>query len=689
MGTGLVYGDEKASSQKIRTPISLFLRDEGGYTTVALAVALLVSLTLVFGTAAASWSAARAADVQEVADAAAMAGSNVVAGFATIAQVTDACVLSMGLAGLATMGVGLVLSAIPFSRTAAPALLDAGKQLLEMRQKFAQSAAEGMQRLEAALPALIMVNAASCVAANSTETISYTGTAIPFPLTSQTDYSFLKDNLTGDDLEKNAEELQEATERKEEAIERANEAKERAWRADCVDDPLCLRSRAQTLAGLSARLNPSYDSPVTWRFEYARRRSLTYYRARKASEHTHGTSVAEMTRSAARRRFYAYAAAQLSRSVCREEGDIPVITLPELPHNTATVRTTTLYTDRVWPCTEEEAGRTLHCSRSCPGATGSSAGKASLADIDSGAVRRCPVCDMDVAAQGSVANASTNISNGYEHYWRIVVEASHDYVKAKQDEAVAEEHLREIADEGEDLFQRAMDMLAVPRPAFIPPGAWGCVAAVRRGEGVISPSELTSAFSSGVTLPAGMAISAATLAPEASTDGSTVLSQVFSGIQARTDFGLIGVVDGVCSLWGTLLVDYGSAYGTMSSHVNGFLDGMGSVFGEESASWLKGRISSIVEAAGLQPADMRVRKPVLVHSQRVLDKAGEGREALGVAREIVQRLPSDGVGAVKVLAQEVSKQLGGPVFTVAEIDIPGTDIKIPLTIDISTYLGSS
>jgi hypothetical protein len=55
----------------------------------------------------------------------------------------------------------------------------------------------------------------------------------------------------------------------------------------------------------------------------------------------------------------------------------------------------------------------------------------------------------------------------------------------------------------------------------------------------------------------------------------------------------------------------------------------------------------------------------------------------------VQRLPSDGAGAVKVLAQEVSKQLGGPVFTVAEIDIPGTDIKIPLTIDISTYLGSS
>jgi hypothetical protein len=237
---------------------------------------------------------------------------------------------------------------------------------------------------------------------------------------------------------------------------------------------------------------------------------------------------------------------------------------------------------------------------------------------------------MAVAAQGSVANASTNISNGYEHYWRIVVEASHDYVKAKQDEAAAEEHLREIADEGEDLFQRAMDMLAVPRPAFIPPGAWGCVAAVRRGEGVISPSELTSAFSSGVTLPAGMAISAATLAPEASTDGSTVLSHVFSGIQARTDFGLIGVVDGVCSLWGTLLVDYGSAYGTMSSHVNGFLDGMGSVFGEESASWLKGRISSIVEAAGLQPADMRVRKPVLVHSQRVLDKAGEGRGLLGL-----------------------------------------------------------
>lgn len=688
--TGRAYGDERRGPVRPPLSISTFVRDDGGYTTVAIAVALLVSLTLVFATAAASWSAARAADVQEVADATAMAGSNAVAGFSTIAQVSDACVVSLGLAGMATLGVGLVLSAIPGAQEAAVKVVDSGKKVLDMRRDFAHSAAEGLRNLERALPAIVMANAASCAAANSSQTISYAGTAIPFPLTSQTDYSFLDDGLSSEELEENAEELQEASERKREAMERANEAKERAWRADCVDDPLCMRSRAASLAGLGGMLNPNYASVAEWQFSYAQIRSINYYGARLGGEGPADGSAAEMTRSAARWRFYEYAQDVIASATCDESGEVPVIDLPELPHNTDEMRQTSLYTDVVWPCTDEEQGRTLHSSLACPGAEGPDSGSASLADLDAGWVQVCPVCDMDCAAQGSVASASTNINNGYEHYWRIVVEASRDYVKAKEDEAAAERDLERLGEESKDLFQQAMDLLSVDRPKVKPAGAWGCVAVVHRGGGVVQPSELVSAFSPGVELPAGLAVSGATLAPESDTDGSTVLSQLFSGLRARTDFGPIGAVDGLCGLWGELLVSYGSAYEDASARMTGFLDTAGSLFGERAAAQLKKRIASVIEATGFEPADMRARKPVLVHSQEVLDKAGDGREAVGVAREVLQQLPEDGVGAARTLAREAAEGLGGGgSFTIATLTIPGTSVQIPFTIDVGALLGAA
>ncbi|MCI1259921.1 MAG: hypothetical protein LKG13_04520, partial [Atopobiaceae bacterium] len=107
----------RSGSERRRAPhglgLSLFVDDEGGYTTVAFAVALLVSIALVFSLASAEWTLTRAADVQPVADACALAGANVVGAYSTVATTLDACVLTMGLAGVLVSGVGLVVSAIP------------------------------------------------------------------------------------------------------------------------------------------------------------------------------------------------------------------------------------------------------------------------------------------------------------------------------------------------------------------------------------------------------------------------------------------------------------------------------------------------------------------------------------------------------------------------------------------------
>ena len=164
---GRKCGADGRGAVRIFSGISTFVRDDGGYTTITVAVALLVSLALVFSTASVVWTSERSADVQTVADSAAMSGANVVAAYSTIAQVLDACVLSMGILGTSILGAGMVLAAIPVVQGMAPEVIDAGRQILSARRDFAKSAAEGLKRLEGAIPALVAANAASCASASS------------------------------------------------------------------------------------------------------------------------------------------------------------------------------------------------------------------------------------------------------------------------------------------------------------------------------------------------------------------------------------------------------------------------------------------------------------------------------------------------------------------------------------------
>lgn len=680
MGSGNGCGARPV--RRARLVLDVFLREDGGYTTVAVAVALLMSLALAFGVAVSGWAMARSGDVQEVADAAAMSGENCVAAFCTVAQVLDACVLSMGLLGVIVYGAGMVIAAVPVLQHGAPKVLEAGKKILDARRRFAKSASRGLERLERALPALIVANSASTVSANSKGDVKYAGLAVPYPSESKSDFSHLDDELDDREMEEAAKKLQEASRRKKEAMERANKAKERAWRADNVDDPSSLRGRAQSLAGLGGSANPYYSGPASWKFDFARLRAANYYAARSRETPVTSGSADDIQRSSARAVFYRFAYDEVSGAVC-EEGEKVDIRLPELPHTTAMVKATNLYSDATWPCTVEDGGTTLHCSLACPGATGPFAGNASLADIDSGGVRRCEACRMDAQAMGNVADASTNIANGFEHYWRIVVEASRDYQRAKEDEREAEKDMKEAAEKSGSAFEKAMRVLSVDRPKLCPPGAYGCIGLAARGTTRL-PRGLTSRFLKTGNLPGGVAVSGAVLAPDEHTDGHNVLSSVFDGIERPERTLFSGLLDGIGDLWGSLLVGYGSKYGSVSAAANRFLDGIGGVFGEKVAGWLRGKISDVISRAGFEPADMRLRKPVLTNSQHVLDRAGVSKTA--EVRSFIQSLPEDNAGIVRACRAELVSILGGMgEVTVAEIPIPGLDgVSIPLTIDLST-----
>ncbi len=243
--------------------------------------------------------------------------------------------------------------------------------------------------------------------------------------------------------------------------------------------------------------------------------------------------------------------------------------------------------------------------------------------------------------------------------------------------------MKEAAEKSESAFEKAMRVLSVDRPKLCPPGAYGCIGLATRGATQL-PRGLTSRFLKTGNLPGGVAVSGAVLAPDEHTDGHNVLSSVFDGIERPDRTLFSGLLDGIGDLWGSLLVGYGSKYGDVSAAANRFLDGIGGVFGEKVASWLRGKISGVITRAGFEPANMRLRKPVLTNSQHILDKAGVSKTA--EVRSFIQTLPEDNAGIVRACKDKLVSILGsmGEV-TVAEIPIPGLDgVSIPLTIDLST-----
>lgn len=672
--------------------ISLFLREEGGFTTVSVAVSLLVSLCLVFGAAAAGWVMARSNEAQVVADATAMAGSNVVAAYATVAQTLDACVLSMGITGVIVCGAGLVLSAVPGLSTAGLEVSEKGREILDSRREFARTAGEGLERLEGTLPLLIAANSAQCVAANATEhEISYAGCAVPFPQESQSDFKLDADDVDASELEKASDRMREASDEAKKAKDVVDELVLEGWLADCADEPYCMRQRAQTLAGLGENENPNYPTPESWNFGVPLLRARNYYSARLASEQPSASGVEALTDSCARKAFYGYALERVRSGHYTEHGDGTVdLDLPRLPKNTAEIRATTLYTDECWPCTNEKEGRVLHSSLLCPGAKGGSAGVASLRDEESGAVGHCDVCRMDVGDLGKAPAASTSIENGFEHHWLRVCEAAEKYRGKRNELAKAEKKMRDIAEEGAGAFDRAIDALSVTRPRLCPPGAWGCVSVVVRASGKTTPAQLAGALVTGSELPAGAATSAAVLAPDEATANNNILSRFFDGLGANG--GIAGLPGMICDLWGRALVAYGSAYEEVSSAARDLFDSLDGVLGGSTASRLRERLNELVEKGGFTPSDLSLRKPILINTRHVLRKAGYD-DALKV-REFVEAMPSSGnpTQMAEALGQKTKSELAGRLegqkLTLAELPIPGTNVSIPLTVDLGKLVGA-
>lgn len=672
-----------------RWGIDLFI-ENGAYTSVTAAVTILVVLTLLFSSVTAVWSLARAADVQASADITAMAGANVVSSYCTVATTIDACIATLGFAGIVTTGVGLVAT-IGSAGAATPVsgnVLNVGTKLINARNKFAESASKGLQAIEKALPFLVGVNGLRICSAQSVDGLAYTGAAVAVPWTSASDFTALSDGkVETDDLEEAGEDLEDVSDELEDARQKTADAKKRAWLADCGSTGRNMRERASKLSGLTAAENPDYASSLTWTPQVGLNRARAYYRWRRDHEQPNNDSVEEKANSAARRAYYEYAYQQLSSASITEVGDTVTSTLKLLPKNTSEVKKTTLYTDVVWPSSLESDGLTLHYASDCPGATGAPGSLLALSAIDTGAARECPTCKFGVGDVGKTPAASTSIDNGFEYHLREFTLALDDYVAARNEELELETQAEDEADEAGNIFEQAMDYLASKRPKIAPPGRYGCVAFAVSGE-IDSSSAFDTTFAPSVTMGSRGAIAAAALAPDDATFQNNVLSSFFSSLESRVQGNLfVGLIGGVMDLWGTLLVAYGNAGNFLSTLLDQLVAGADKVGLGFLVGFLRDRLVDAVEGLGLEPVDLRLKKPVLTDTSNVLERSDI--PGLSKAQDVLRAIPlgsSDPTQVLESVGCEVLEAIDSYEFTVAEIELPfgGT---IPLTIRLQDVVG--
>ena len=679
-----------------RAGVDLFIED-GAYTTLSSAVVILVVLTLLFSSTAAIWSMSRAGDTQVAADSGALAGANVVSSYHTAATVVDASILSLGLAGFATIGTGLVAILIPGAEPVAGNMVDTGIEIIKTRNKFAKSASEGLQKIETALPYLVAARATQAVSAQDTDSVTYTGTALAVPRTSESDFVALKGSeISTDAIKDTSEDLEYAAEELRKASEETAKAKERAWLADCggsdkgsVGSCSCMWERAKSLTNLSGTQNPHYASSVTWEPQVALDRARAYYRSRLASEAPQGSSVEMRAESAARKAFYAHASAEVDRAYITEDGDRVSSYIPLLPRNSDEVRATELYTDAVWPISVNDGKAHLHYGVSCPNyKKGTPNGFASVADYDG--QDKCSKCHFGVSSLGAVAAPSTSIENGFEYHFDKFKDALEDYVDCRNNELELERQTEDEADRAGNAFDQAIKALSGERPRIAPPGRNGVVALAVSGD-ISSPDELNSSFNTAVKLGSRGAISAAVLAPDDATAQNNVLSRFFSTLEERSG-GVAGVLDGVMDVWGRLLVGYGDIQGSADELMGEMIDDLGGGSGAlgSIASWLGDTVSASVAALGLEPCDLRLRKPVLTDSANVIKSPGSDITGLSKAQDKLRSISlgvTDPKALCEALEYQVERTISGTVLTLAEIPLPGGG-SIPLTVDVATLVGA-
>ena len=598
----------------------LFFENDGGFSTVGMVLALLISVSLLIGATQVYKLRSLAADIQNVADVCALAAEKQVASFYIVAQVCDSAVLTLSIAGLTSIGLGIVAACIPSTQAISVKLVEAGEHILEARTRFSNACIEGLNRLQALLPIFAALDAAALAQANAGSSSNYYAIAVLAPFEGKTlkSPSYLdEDELANIDQQRDG--IATAAQEAEDAAQKANEHKQKAFMADCGSSPsYCMYERAATLAGLSGQANPHYSHVDAWSFSVALTRARAYYAQRLQQEAPATDSVEEQARSAIRMQLYDYAVEQMNEGYVHETDDSFEAYFPLLPRNTEEMRQTRLYTDDVYPITETEDGAFhMHAWAGCPAALEESfSGFGSVALYETEDLPTCDVCEFSATSVGRVASASTSIENGFEYHYRIV---AHEAELYQQEHETLTQRSQQVKNPAEGLFDTVGILLEEAfkyRIKVEPPGHVGAIAIVVDTGGVSAADIVPGSLVGGQAyLGSRMAISAATLADDDASEADTVISSFLDGFLADTYVGAIP--DAAFDIWSSLLVMYSKGNRALGERIESVLNSLPLVGASGLGTWASNKFHSAIESVGLEPPDLVSHKPVLVNTYHV------------------------------------------------------------------------
>lgn len=680
---------------------SLFWNKETdqGFSSVGMVLALLISLALLFTCAKVYEINTVSARVQETADAAVLAAENTVGEFYIVVTVCDAITFTLSLTSLVVLAIGVVCACIPPTATLSKGLLDASVKIGKARDSFYESAQNSLETLQKALPFIATAKAQEVLLANSAEGKShYYGIVVlaPWEGTVGEPLVFEKSTQAQNSAQEKHQTLVDQAEKAEEAAQQANEWKEKAYIHDSGSkSEYCMYERAASLADMSGVDNPYFSSIDTWSFQAALSRSQQYYKVRYEIEQPQGSSIEEQSNSALRKNFYAFAVKTVGEGYVHETDNSFEASFPTLPKNTDEMRLTSLYSDAIYPKTQNEQGLfSLHAWEGCPGCSNQTrVGSGSIQEMDgSGAYATCPHCKFSASSMGKVAAASSNIENGFEYHYNEVAHAAEEYEKARLELDPLSKSIKDTAQGLFDTIFEGISEVSAKRLKILPPGHWGAIALVVDLSASSSRFVSTFAGSEDVSmLGVRAALSASTLVRESSDEGKNTITSFLDGIDSQN--AAVGTARVVLDLWSGLLEVYADGHEAMRSAIEQALNAIPLASASGLGTWAADTFEQRIDEVGFSPPDLLARKAALVNSAHVLsaDDSSFSVQLLSMKNAAINYGEggiNGAVSAAETLASSVVDALSAE-FEIATIVLLEGKVEIPITVSLPSWVTSN
>ena len=584
------------------------MKENKASATISACVSILVSLSLIFAGLQLYRITSTSASSQETSDAAALSGSSQVAKFYFVANVADGSILAMNITQLVTYSLAVVAAASGNVASSADFLAKAN-DIGSARQKFSTSAKKSLNAYQKALPAVACASASKVAQSNSSDSSSYSGVCTLIPDAGENiDIDDADLSSASDHVNDNIDELQEEGKRVKEQEEKLDKLKSSGYKLDCGDNPsYCLYERAKSLSSMSDSDNPYYTSPDTWDFNVAFNRSLAYFANRsEAEEPSSYSSVRDKARSCLRADYYEYCADELRKSKEALSSTSEIYTWPDLYHDIDTFKSSSRYTESIYPITEVGGKQVMHSNGSLDCARGF-VGKGSCADWDSGGYEMCEMCEFSSDNVAKVGSATTNTKTGFEHYYHLIKDLCNEY---KQQEEDFESDFSKLKDKTKDFFDRISEFFNAAKKARIkvsPPGKDGVISIVADSCDITSAKNFQNPFiKSDAEIGPRVAFSGAVLKNDSEDSGISLVSGRIVSLakQSTSPLSLIWQQAAYAFSDGTKALKDTFETASSSSLVKGFTSSI-------AGKWAMNFMSEFAASLGLEPADMSAYKPVV------------------------------------------------------------------------------